>query len=289
MSTTNSPKGVSSPRKEPATRLDQGTAQGKPLPLRLSFYSVMKPQRVFPLTVQVRDGAAAVLANAHSLTIKPSIPGALVEPQELILDATKPKNSVTFQVTPIAKGKMPNANVKVLQQNHLVQEMPIGMKSRTQRLTWLLALATLVLPFLVTYYTKDQPIRGSIPRVAKPKDDAADASNVVYQKFGATPGVYVEYVVKRSVFDALPNIRYVVDSDPSTVIENKPSDALSWVAWTIGQAYEYLCNTPNLGPIVLAIMLGLTTVSWVFHKSRRRNLNRTVKLPSELRPTLAHA
>jgi hypothetical protein len=362
MSLPNSPKGVPSPRKEPANRLDAGKGQGKPLPLRFSFYSVMRPQRVFPLTVHVRDGAAAVLANANSLTIKPSIPGALVEPREQILDATKPQNSVTFQVAPMAKGKLPNANVKVFQHNHLLQDISLGMKSKTHRLTWVLALLTLALPPLVNYVTRDHPLKGTIPRQVKSRGDAPLAANQpkeeaknggdkdkdkakpeeakppeaaagagaarggraqpgrpqagqgagaprlrvpggrdilitnqpVYEQFGVTPGIYLEYVVKKSVYDAVisdsvPSIRYVIETDPQAVLDNNPSDGLSWFAWGIGQIYELMCNTTSLGTILFATLLGLTTLSWVFHKTRRRNMNRVVTLPAEPRGEGRHA
>ena len=343
MSLPNPPKGGPLPRKEPANRLDPGKGQGKPLPLRFSYYSVMRPQEVFPLTVQVREGAAAVLANAGSLTIKPSIPGALVEPREQVLDASKPNNSVTFQVAPVAKGKLPNASVQVLQQNQVLQSFGLGMKTKTQRLTWLLVLLTLVLPYLVTYVTRDHPLKGTIPRQAKPrsesalaanqpKDDAKEAANKdnakpddakqggavagrqqpgrgpgggqprgggprppappaepaagpqpTYEQFGATPGIYLEYVVKKSIFDVMPHVDYVFDSDPATVLDNKPSDGLSWFAWGIGQVYELMCNTTSLGAIVLAALLGLTTLSWVTHRKRRRNLNKVVMLAAEPR------
>jgi hypothetical protein len=311
----------------------------------------MKPQEVFPLTVQVREGAAAVLANAGSLTIKPSIPGALVEPREQVLDATQPKNSVTFQVAPVAKGKLPNASVKVFQQNHWVQDIALGMKSKTQRLTWLLALLTLALPPLVTYYTRDHPFRGTIPRETKPSAVAANApkngaknnadkdkdkdkekakadeakpsgaaaagaqqpprqpngqgqqqarprppnndptgpaDQPVIVQYGATPGLYVEYVVKKSVYDAvtsetMPSIKYIVESDPPSVLDNNPSDGLSWFAWGIGHVYELMCNTASLGTFLFAVLLGLTTLSWVIHKTQRRNMNKVVTLAAEPR------
>jgi hypothetical protein len=348
---------------EPVRRIDQGTGQGKSLPLRFQYYSVMRTQRVFPLTVEVPEGASSVLANANTLAIKPSIPGAFVEPHEQILDASKPKNSVTFQVTPVAKGKIPGALVKVFQHGRLLQEIPVRMKSTTQRLTWVLALLTILLP-LGANYMKDHPLRGQIPREAraaspavanaaadneKPKneakeDDAAEkdknkesndnkeagaagrgngaaaagqpgvgrrggpagggvprqggmrppeppdrASNQpTIQMYGVTSGVYLEYLVKKTLYEALPPIPYIVKSEPSAVLDNKPSDALSWIAWSIGTIYEVMITLDKLASPAFALMLGLTTLSWLMHKNRQKNLKKSVTLTPEQRPEVRH-
>ncbi|MFL5241568.1 MAG: hypothetical protein ACJ8FY_05625 [Gemmataceae bacterium] len=370
MNTQPAPKGNPVPRKEPARRIDHGTGQGKSLPLRFRYFSVMRTQRIFPLTVEVPDGASAVLANANTLAIKPSIPGAFVEPHEQILDASKPKNSVTFQVTPVAKGKIPGALVKVFQHGRLLQDIPVRMKSTTQRLTWLLAVLTILLP-LGAAYMKEHPLRGQIPREGKPpsetavsaaaaqdkpkeeaKKDGAVAENdkdkadnekkeaapagrrngaaaagqpgggrrggpggaagggpgggrggalrppaepggsnpspPQKQMYGVTSGQYLEYLVKKSLYDALPEVPYVVKSEPATVLNDRPSDALSWLAWSIGSVYEYLCIMENLVPVVFALMLGLTTLSWVMHKNRQKNLKKSVTLTAEPRLEARH-
>jgi len=365
MNTSPPPKGTPSPGKEPVRRVDHGTGHGKSLPLRFRYYSVMRTQRVFPLTVEVPEGASSVLANANSLAIKPSIPGAFVEPNEQILDASKPKNLVMFQVTPVAKGKIPGAFVKVFQHGRLLQDIPVRMKSTTQRLTWVLALLTILLPFGANYM-KEHPLRGQIPREAKAaspavanaaadnekpkdedkKDDAAagkdkekdnndkkeagaagrgngaaaaaqpgtgrrggpaggggaprpggmrppdpdrgSSNQPPTEMFGVTSGVYLEYVIKRTLYNALWKVRYVVDSEPAAVLDNKPSDALSWVAWSIGTLYEIMITLDNLAPAAFALMLGLTTLSWVMHKNRQKNLKKSVTLTPEPRPEVRH-
>ncbi len=361
MNTSPPPKGNPSPGKEPVRRIDHGTGQGKSLPLRFRYFSVMRTQRVFPLTVEVPEGASSVLANANTLAIKPSIPGAFVEPHEQILDASKPKNSVTFQVTPIAKGKIPGAFVKVFQHGRLLQDIPVRMKSTTQRLTWVLALLTILLP-LAANYMKEHPLRGQIPREAKAaspavanaaaanenpkdeakKDDAAAgkdkekdnndkkeagaagrgngaaaaaqpgagrrggpaggagaprqggmrppnepvSNQPPTEMYGVTSGVYLEYLVKKTLYEEFPQIPYIVKSEPSAVLDNKRSDALSWIAWSIGWVYEVMLTLDNLVVVFLAMVL--TALSWVMHKNRQKNLKKSVTLTPEPRPEVRH-
>jgi hypothetical protein len=126
----------------------------------------MKPQRVYPLTVEVPRGSGGRLLPAGSgeaVVVRPLIPGAVVVPAEQRLDVARPGSQVTFSVTPLAKGRLPNPRVEVLQHGRVVQEIGLRMKGVTQRMTWWLLALTLLVPSLLLYYGRYYPVTGTIP------------------------------------------------------------------------------------------------------------------------------
>jgi hypothetical protein len=146
------------------------------IPLTFRFYSAMKPRRVYPLTVQLPRGAAdKASTGAAPLVIKPVIAGAVVTPAEQTLDLTPSGGQVAFQVTPLAKGRLPEARVDVTHHGRLVERVRMLMRGRTQFATWVLFLLTLIIPSVMLYFTSIAPLRGEVP-VIKRKADAADAA-----------------------------------------------------------------------------------------------------------------
>ena len=131
--------------------------------LNLHFFGRMKPQRVYPLTVEVGRGLTAVGRADTGVLVRPVIPGALVVPAEQSLDLGRPGEAVTFHVTPLARGRLPEARVEVVRHGRPIRQLPLSMAADTQRLTWVLLLLALVLPTLLLYFTKYNPPQGLVP------------------------------------------------------------------------------------------------------------------------------
>ena len=120
------------------------------------YYKRMKPQRVYPLVVKLQTDAK--LPPGAPVFVNPVIPGTLVTPSELTLDSAA--STATFYVTPLAKGKLPSARLDIFHQGRLVQEMPLAMRSTTQRVTWVLALLTILIPAFLLHWTVYSPLKG---------------------------------------------------------------------------------------------------------------------------------
>src|SRR5438445_11556373 len=116
-------KPVPSPRipaaggRDPApVRQDPGTGKFSPFQLNVRYYRVMKPHRVYPLVVELPRASAKPVAGQAPLIVKPIIGGAVVTPAEQALDLNAAGGSLTFQVTPVAKGRMRDSRVELAQQ-----------------------------------------------------------------------------------------------------------------------------------------------------------------------------
>jgi hypothetical protein len=141
----------------------------------------MKPRRVYPLVVEVPRGRGAAPADGPTgvvVTLRPVVPGALVVPAELPLEVSRPGATATFQVTPLARGSLPQACVRVLCDGRPVQEVRTRMTAKTQRLAWALLLLALVGVPLLTHWTVTAPLRGDVPHLRlradhKEKEDVA--------------------------------------------------------------------------------------------------------------------
>ncbi len=110
------------------------------------YYRRMKPQRVYRLVVELRSlakkGAAGTAPTGDPVQLRPRIPGCLVSPAELEITPKGMTSQATFHVTPLAKGRLRDAQVGVYHQGRLLQDVPLRMKGTTQCLTrWLLLLA----------------------------------------------------------------------------------------------------------------------------------------------------
>jgi hypothetical protein len=155
----------------------RGHAPAAPkLDLRVRYYYRMKPQRVYPLVVEVSRGTAAAGPVLEPVVVRPVIPGAHVAPAEQPLDVRRPGAPATFYVTPLARGRLPAPRVEVLQHGRRAGEVGLRMKGVTQRATWFLLLLTLVVPALLFYATR-HPLTAVTrhklisPDLGKPADD----------------------------------------------------------------------------------------------------------------------
>src|SRR5262249_44034071 len=87
-----------------------GGKRGKRLQVR--HYAVLKRRRVYPLVVEVPRGDEGG-EGGRVVVVRPVVPGALVVPAEQRLDVGTPGNQVTFDVTALARGRLPRAHVEV--------------------------------------------------------------------------------------------------------------------------------------------------------------------------------
>jgi hypothetical protein len=163
--------------------------------LRVQFYARMRLQRVYSLVVAVPRSSPTAGPTGVPVVLRPVVPGALVTPVEQALDISRPGAAATFHVTPLGKGRLPDARVQVLCNGQLVQELATPMKATTQRMTWVLLLLTLVLPPLLIHYTR-HPLEGKIrlPRAepvqpqGPPGGNPPDAAPPVAPPGGGAPG-----------------------------------------------------------------------------------------------------
>src|SRR5262249_19510874 len=165
----NKPAVPKKPAPAPQTvRRDAGPTPGPKADVKVRFYSRMNLQRVYPLIVEVprASGKTAPVSSVDPVVVRPVIPGALVSPAEQRLDVSKPGSQVTFQVTPLARGRLPGARVELQQPGQPVHALPLAMKAVTQRLTWILLALTFLLP-LGLLWAHYNPIKGNVPRELK--------------------------------------------------------------------------------------------------------------------------
>jgi hypothetical protein len=141
-----------------------GPARDKPpeYKVEVSYYSTMKPRRVYPLVVEVPRGKGALAVDAPTgivVALRPVVPGALVAPAELPLEVSRPGARATFHVTPLARGGLPGAGVRVFYDGRPVQELATPMRVKTQRPAWVLLFLALAVPALLCYL-RYRPVDG---------------------------------------------------------------------------------------------------------------------------------
>jgi hypothetical protein len=296
---------VAGHREAGAARHDASHARTPSIQLNFRFYSAMKPGRVYPLKVELPRGAAdKASTSAAPLVVKPVIPGAVVAPAEQTLDLSPSGGHVTFQVTPLAKGRLPDARVDVSQQGRLVERVRMSMRGRTQCATWVLLLLTLIVPFGLLYCTVISPLRGDVPHLVKKADtpEAVKRPPIPAMRPGGpqgpggpgenpTPlveegssikmlagdhGEVLQYKVSDTVRKNSPTIPWVIDEKPLYNISESPSDGLEWATWGLGKAYQFLCvGAKEFYPsfwCATALLL-LTLVSLLF----RRTVQATIR------------
>jgi hypothetical protein len=165
MSKPQPPKGRL-PQQDPpkkATAPPPARSTGKPakdapkLNVKVRYYARARWQRVYPLVVEARGPAQATTP----LVLRPLIPGANVVPAELKLE---PGKKASFDVTPLARGKLVNARLEVQPPGKPAVTIPLKIRSVTQGFTWLLLLLSFLIPGLLFYYTVYAPLTGEVPR-----------------------------------------------------------------------------------------------------------------------------
>src|SRR5262249_26008868 len=136
------------PAKQRATAArDERSGKGQRHQVYVNFYRRMKPYRVYPLTVRIRQAAEDRQAtDTAPVVLRPFIPGAQVIPVKYELDANHPEVEAAFYVTPLVRGRLPNARLEVYCEGSRIQEIALPMKGARQLLTWILLGLTFLVP-----------------------------------------------------------------------------------------------------------------------------------------------
>jgi hypothetical protein len=119
------------------------------LPLLVQFYSALRLERLHPLVVKIPKNARG--SASSPVVVRPVIAGALVFPAEEKLDPADAGATATFQVTPLVQGPLAPARLEVLHQGRLVGTMRLRLRTRTQQLTFLLAILAVLITGLCVF------------------------------------------------------------------------------------------------------------------------------------------
>lgn len=138
--------------------------------LRTRYDRRVRPFQVYPVTVELEKAPALGTIRqdpAGEIPIRLEVPGALVWPAEQTLIAGGTEKSVTFQVTPLAYGDLPQAQVSFAPLGQRSQTIPLTIRGVGQRWVWIFLLLFLLLPsvlFAVRGATRwTTPADGSAP------------------------------------------------------------------------------------------------------------------------------
>jgi hypothetical protein len=237
------------------------------LPLDVRFYSALRLQRLHPLVVTIPK-KAQIDSALSSVVVRPVIPGAVVFPPEAKLEPVSPGAQATFQVTPVAVGRLRDAHLEVLQQGRPVGAVRMRMLARTQRLTWFLAILGVLLTGLCVFarhhseysttgYKAIEPGSGPperLPEAVRQKIREAEA---------AAPAHIHRPPIEQSVSDFMPSI---------------PGGATEQIASVVQGAYDWIyeLGSSHLPFWVGLAMLVLTVASWFGHLRYRTRLRKTL-------------
>jgi hypothetical protein len=296
-----------------SSRSDANKPKGLTFDLRLRYYNRMKLQRVYPLIVEVPYGTNAKGPTGVTVELRPVVAGAVVTPASQRLDVTRPGAQAVFQVAPLVRGRLPAAHVDVVHEGRTIQELRMGMKAGTQRMTWLLLLLTLVLPPLFYHYTVYEPLKDSLTRreMARATGSKTSMGEVTGQqparngepaedkpadkpqgggmapptpsppireetKRAATPGESLAFRIKTKADKIIPEVKIFTDVDYVETAINKTAEGLGWI---YQQACDY-SDEARPGLFLCFFLVIATCASWFLHLPARRKSNVKLTLPA---------
>lgn len=229
--------------------------------LKVRYYCIMRPNRVQPLVVEVReDRENPPSKTSNPIVIRPVIGGALVAPAEQTLDVSRPGEQAVFQVTPLARGRLRDARVDVLQQGRRVGQIGLRTKSASQRRTWILLLLAFLIPWLILMYTHQH--------YYQLRATGRDLGLQERPDLVRSPGDVLERRINNWTTVHVPKIPYLHDG------------VLYPTAKVLNPVYDWACKLADdhLYFWVFLALLGLTVVSWIGRIRWRPSRYRTVQL-----------
>jgi hypothetical protein len=169
-------------------------------PVVVNYYSRMRVQRVFPLTVDLH----ATGALSGRVQVRPIIPGALVTPGIREVELGEGGATLKFSVTPMAWGPLPHARLGLFQNGRHVANVAIPMKGVRQVDTWLFLLLALLVPAAIFFFTghldwsrsggaktHDEPLLMShAADTPSPKDETTPIPEVIQKRADAMAGAF---------------------------------------------------------------------------------------------------
>lgn len=241
--------------------------------LKVRHYCLMRTQRVHPLTVAVNVPRGAAPLPSTPVVIRPITPGAVVTPVEQTLDAAQPGAVAVFQVTPVARGRLPEARVEIHQQGRLADHVRLRMKSTTRRCTRVMLLLTILVPILLLLFTHE--------RYYRLRATGRDLGLADFPELARDPGIVLEHRIRTFVNDLVPPFSYSREYVIEPVIHP--------AAGGLGFVYNWACHlVPDHLPFWIGtVLLGLTLVSWI--GSRRQRTTRYKQVQLAVTPSAAEA
>jgi hypothetical protein len=220
-------------------------------PLKVTYYKRMKRQRVYAVTATWHNPEKRrPPAGAGPVVVRLLMAGAQVVPSEQPLDASKPDAKAVFYVTPLARGWLRHECMEILVGGRKVQEMPLATNVTSQRLTWVLLLLTILVPWALLHYIQHSPLSFSPEREKDIKKTVGEVlAKRIAKSMPETPGYVKDYVPW--VHDGLVSFRENVIGDGFTLL------------WNVSQHHPL----PHYAAIAF---LFLTILSWFMHRDRRK-------------------
>lgn len=141
------------PHESNAADTPAGTRRPTERRATVRYANRMNPRRTFPLRVILspHEGVSQALGGEEGLLveIEPVLPGCTCYPPRDRLRVRDGEASVTFWVVPQVLGRVEAARVVVRQDGEVLTEVSLDVCVVEQRLTWLMAALSLVLPFML--------------------------------------------------------------------------------------------------------------------------------------------
>jgi hypothetical protein len=276
------PAGRATRKVATASRKQEPPSDKKKKPLQFRYFRVMKPHRIFALTVEVPGSKKSDGTSGGTvLIIRPVIAGAQVVPAEQRLDTSEAGNQITFHVTPLARGRLSQARVEVFAPGQAPQQVLVPMKVKTQRLAWLLLVLAFVLPWFMAKVTT-----GDWRPTGTTASGMTDPASLLGQR--------VRSALREDLFQTpIPLI-----NEPGGLGDFNLVDGLADTAQTLYTGLDEGVRSHRWAPITCVVLLLLSFVSWMFHRTRKAHRRRSLHLgtaeelaavePATLHP-LAHA
>jgi hypothetical protein len=121
--------------------------------LEVEYYRRMKPQRVYTLKVRAEKapslGGSNVPPPEGAIVYRPIIPGAIVTPTEHAVSLSNPGETVTFFITPIAFGELPESRIEYSLPGQPGHRLMLPMRGVSHAWTARLLFLLLVLPAIL--------------------------------------------------------------------------------------------------------------------------------------------
>lgn len=243
---------VSTPPK--AERRTEATPVSVSLPaLRVRYFRQMKPARVHAFEVSWQKSERPVRGDGKQVTVRLLAAGAQVLPSEQTLDAAKPEKTVTFYVTPLARGWLRHVRLEVLYEGRKVQEIPMASKVASQRPTWALLFLALLVPYLLQTYVKHTPLE---------ENDLL--------KGGVQEELKMQHALEDMMKDNLPQLGPDVDN------------AIGGVRTSVAQTYVGLVKLSKQEPVSFYASSGLVGLAllsaWLCAAKRRYAVGKPITL-----------
>jgi len=270
---------------EAEAKSDKTAPQEPRLHLQCRYYWKMKPQRVFPLTVELPKKKEPPKIEGGVVVVRASIPGAEVTPQEQRLDVTQAGNKVHFYVTPLARGRLPDAHLEVFVPGQPRLDVKLGMRASGQKLAGTLLLLALLVPWLIGQYTV-----GPWRPTGRVTYSIRDAINPNIERRIEREGRPEEVVGK--------NVKEFFEKDigKKPLLNEKWSDgpeflsdfvlsesASKWASstyeWTLLAVRDFRLRT-----ILFIFLLLLSFVAWSFGRPRRTLVRKSIPLKQSETP-----